>query len=434
MDRFLAIDLGATSGRHIVGYYNEKGEIVLEKLTRFLTGMKESENGLVWDLDNLFIEIKKGIKVAFEKYPDIKSLSIDTWGVDYVLMNNDKVIKPYYAYRNERVNKTVDKVHAIIPQSELYKLTGIQLASFNTIYQLYDDLLTGRIQNATDFLMLPEYFSYLLTGVKAKEYTNATTTGLVNAYTKEYDFSITEKLGLPRKLFSKLVVPGTTIGKLKPEIAAEVGGNCDVILCASHDTGSAFESVDCGSDSVLISSGTWSLVGTKLDVANTSEKALKANFTNEGGVGYIRFLKNVIGMWIPNSIADELGISVIDIASRLDDVKYCKTFDVNDPSLMAPKSMKEAVLNLLKNNPPKTTEELFASVYHSLALSYDKVIKGLEEITSKKYDKVYIIGGGASNKYLNKLTAQYTHKNVIALPIEGTALGNVKVQMIGLQK
>ena len=243
MKYYLAIDLGATSGRHVVGYIKD-GEILLDEIHRFKTGMDDSPDGLVWNIPRLLSEIKLGIKKAFEKYPVIESLSIDTWGVDYVLMNGDKEITPFYAYRNERNLEASNKLHEIFPFEELYKETGIQFAPFNTIYQLFADLKSGRLNKATDYLMLPSYFTYKLTGVKTHEYTNESTGALLNPYTKEDDYDVLEKLGLPRKLFKNMTYPGYVVGNLLPEIQKEVAGNTKVILCASHDTASAFESIN----------------------------------------------------------------------------------------------------------------------------------------------------------------------------------------------
>ena len=351
MKYYLAIDLGASSGRHVVGYKKD-GEVVLDEVYRFKTLMDNSENGLVWDIPRLLCEIKMGIQKTFKKYKTIESLSIDTWGVDYVLMNGDKEIIPYYAYRNSRNEKSVQKVHKIINFDELYAKTGIQFAQFNTIYQLFDDLCKGRLENATDYLMLPSYFTYKLTGVKTHEYTNESTGALLNPNTGNYCFPVIDKLCLPRKLFGEIKQPGFVVGDLLPEVQKEVGGNCKVILCASHDTASAFESVEIDDESILLSSGTWSLLGVKNKEPIVNEKSLKANYTNEGGVGYIRFLKNIMGMYLANCVVSETGLDFKTIGSLIFDSKYEETFDVNDPSLNAPKSMKEAILKL-KN--PETT-------------------------------------------------------------------------------
>ena len=221
------------------------------------------------------------------------------------------------------------------------------------------------------------------------------------------------------------------VGELLPEVQKFVGGNSKIVLCASHDTGSAFESVEVPNDGVILSSGTWSLLGIKSKTPVISEKSLKANYTNEGGVGYIRLLKNIMGMWIPNKVREEVNYSQQFIAEGVTVVNYKETFDVNDPSLIAPKSMVDTVNELLKDNPPKNNFELFASIYRSLALCYHKAIEELEDITGKKYNKIYVIGGGANNKFLNKMIEEYTKLEVIALPIEATALGNLKIQMKG---
>lgn len=427
MKYYLAIDLGATSGRHILAH-EENGEMVLEEIHRFLTGMHPSKDDLVWDIPTLFNEIKAGIKKAFNITKNIESISIDSWGVDYVLLNNDKPILPYYAYRNKRLDNAYKKVHDIIPFKDLYLKTGIQFATFNTIYQLHEDKLEGRLDNATDYLMIPSYFSYLLTGKKVHEYTNESTTGLLNAKEKTYDMDIIHKLGLPERLFKDIQEPGTIIGYLTKEMEEELGGSAPVIACASHDTGSAFEAVDSPLDAVIISSGTWSLVGVKTLIPITSLKSYEHNFTNEGGVGYYRYLKNIMGMWLVNEVCRQKNLNVVDVVKHLDDVTYCETFDVADQSLLNPENMEEAIKTLLRHNPPKDDYELFASIYHSLALSYKKAVEELEELNNTKYNYIYIVGGGAKNKYLNRLTEEVSGRKVVALPIEATALGNIKVQ------
>ena len=276
---------------------------------------------------------------------------------------------------------------------------------------------------------MPCYFIYKLTGVKTHEYTIESTGEFLNPHTGDYDYKIIDKLGLPRKLFGKIQKPGYVVGDLLPEIQEKVGGNCKVVLCATHDTGSAFESVDVPDDSVILSSGTWSLLGIKSKEPIISKESLRANYTNEGGTGYIRFLKNIMGMWIVNELIRKLDVPFSYVDKNITSVDYKVTFDVNDPSLLAPKDMKEAVLRLLKTCPPRNDLELFDGVYHSLALSYKNAIEELERITGKKYKNIYIIGGGAKNRYLNNLVKKVTGKKVVALPIEATSLGNIKVQM-----
>ncbi len=428
MKYFLAIDLGATSGRHVIGYKLD-GEIQLKEIHRFRTEMDDSPDGLVWNIPRILNEIKEGIRKAFEIFPKIESISIDTWGVDYVLMNGDTEIAPYYAYRNERCQKSAQKVHKIIEFKDIYRKTGIQFAAFNTLYQLYDDKQKRRFDNATDYLMLPSYFSYKLTGIKTHEYTNESTGALLNVKTGDYNYELLDKLELPRRLFNKIQKPSSIVGDLLPEIQKEVGGNSKVILCASHDTASAFESVNVDDDSIILSSGTWSLLGIKSKTPIVNEESLKSNYTNEGGVGYIRFLKNIMGMYLANRVREETGLHFHYIDSVIFDSKYKETFDVNDPSLSAPKNMKQAILNLLKDNPPKNDIDLFASIYRSQAMCYKKAIDELEMITGKTFKKIYIIGGGAKNIFCNNMVKEYTGLKVIPLPIEATALGNILVQM-----
>ena len=428
MKFYLAIDLGATSGRHVIGY-RDGGEVILKEIHRFRTQMDDSPDGLVWDIPRIYNEIKLGIKKAFREYPVIESISIDTWGVDYVLMNGDKEIPPYYSYRNERCQKTPQKVHEIVKFAEIYRETGIQFASFNTLYQLYDDKEKGRLDEATDYLMLPSYFTHKLTGVKTHEYTSESTGSLLDAKTGDYAYELFDKLGLARRLFGEIKKPGDAVGELLPEIQKEVGGNSRVILCASHDTGSAFESVDIDEDSIILSSGTWSLLGIKTKDPIISAESLAANYTNEGGVGYIRFLKNIMGMYLANRARDETGFDFKKLNGLLFGSGYRRTFDVNDSSLTAPKRMKEAILDLLKDDPPKNDIDLFSSIYRSQAACYKKAIDELEAITKRKYKKIYIIGGGARNAFLNKMVEEYTGLEVIPKPIEATALGNILVQM-----
>ncbi len=429
MKYYLAIDLGATSGRHIVGH-TENNEIVLKEIHRFRTSMDDSPQGLVWDFNRIFAEIKIGIKKAFKLYPGIISLAIDSWGVDYVLMNGNKPIMPFYAYRNERNNVASEMVEKIIPFRDLYKMTGVQFASYNTIYQLFSDKMLGRLQYATDYLMVPNYFTYLLTGVKSHEYTNESTTGLLNPLTGQYLTSLIDRLEFPKELFnSKILSAGDCVGNLLPEVQKEVGGNCKVVLCATHDTASAFESTEVDEESIFISSGTWSLLGVKIAKPIISDETMKANFTNEGGVGYIRFLKNIPGMWIANRLKSETKLTQEFIDENIDKVNYKVCFDINDNSLVAPQSMKGALLTLLEKNSPQNDLELFASIYRSMAASYKTAIESLENITKKKYKKIVIVGGGAKNKYLNQLVEEYTKKTVVPKPIEATALGNIQIQM-----
>ncbi len=425
---YLAIDIGASSGRHIVGHYENDG-IVTDEVYRFPNGVKRRGGRLVWNVEKLFSDVVIGIKKALAKYPDISTLSIDTWGVDYVLMRGDDAVSPCYAYRDRHTDAVIDEVHSIVPFEEFYSITGIQFQPFNTVYKLYDDLKSGRLDGVTDFLMIPEYLAYRLTGVKLKEYTNATTTGLIDAARKSWSIEIADRLGLPKNLFGKIEMPKTPVGTLKPEIALQVGGSPKVVLCASHDTASAVEGIPMTDDAMYISSGTWSLLGAKIDAPLTDEASRAANYTNEGGVGYIRYQKNIMGMWVVNELKRELckDTAFSDITDAAIQSDFYETADVNADRFLSPKSMKEAFDGVLEKKPDGVFD-YFNCAFRSLAESYGKAVTELEHNVGKTYDTLYIVGGGAKNNYLNALTQKATGKKIIALPIEATALGNLKIQ------
>ena len=433
MKYYLAIDIGASSGRHIVGYMQDD-EIITDEVYRFPNGMDTVDGHLVWDTDRLFREVKSGISAALKKYPHIESVSIDTWGVDYVLLRGDEELSPCYAYRDSRTEGPIDAVHSIIPYPELYAITGTQFNSFNTVYQLYADKLAGRLDGVTDFLMIPEYLMYKLTGVKKKEFTDASTAALVDVRTKQFSREVFTRLDLPESLIAPLYMPGESLGTFTREVEREVGGNMEVVFCATHDTGSAVEAIDMSTDAPYISSGTWSLLGVKLEDAMTDDKSRESGYTNEGGVGYFRYLRNITGMWIIQCLRNELcpDTSYTEIAEMARGSSFDCLFDVNDRSLMAPQSMKDAISLLLSADGkavPECTADYFNCAYHSLASCYDSAIRDLEINTGHSYSEIYIVGGGAKNTYLNDLTERYTGKRVIALPIEATAIGNLKIQM-----
>ena len=429
---YLAVDIGASSGRHIVGWV-EDGRLCTEEVYRFPNGVQRQDGHLVWDIEGIFAHVKEGLKAAFARYPRIESVSIDTWAVDYVLLDaQDQPVYPVYAYRDGRTQDAVGAVHGIVPFAQLYARTGIQFQPFNTIYQLYADKLAGRLDGAEDFLMVPEYLLWRLCGVKAREYTNATSTGLVNARTGQYDPAILQALGLPQRLFPSLTGPGAVLGELLPDVAAEAGGQCRVVLCATHDTASAVEGIPMAEgEGLFLSSGTWSLLGAKLPQPLTSEESCRANFTNEGGVGYIRYLKNIMGLWIVQCIQKQLGISFGEMVDLARTSGCDRVFDVNDPRFTAPADMKAEIAAALSETGPAPAgdADLIRSVYRSLAESYGKAVREMEAVTGRSWDILYIAGGGAKNALLNDLTARATGKRVIALPIEATAIGNLKVQM-----
>ena len=429
MRYYLAIDIDASSGRHIVGWL-EDGELRTKEVYRFPNGVEMLDGHLTWNIRKLFSNVVMGIRKAFEEFPQIESLSIDTWGVDYVLLKGDEEVYPCHAYRDSRTEAVIPEVHEKVPFSKLYGHTGCQFQPFNSVYQLYDDLKKGRLEGVTDVLMMPEYLMWKLCGVKAREYTNATTMGMISSETGEYDLEIVDELGLPRHLFPKLSQPGTVLGELRSEIAAAVGGNCKVVLCATHDTGSAVEGIPMEGNHPYISSGTWSLLGVKTPKPITDAGSEKANYSNEGGVGYNRYQKNIMGMWLVNELQRELcpDTPFPEIVKLAEESACDILVDANAPEFLAPKSMK-AAFDKATDGKLQTVGDYFRCAYRSLAVSYRQAIDELESNTGRKYEKLYIVGGGAKNQFLNRLTAEATGKEVIALPIEATALGNLKVQM-----
>ena len=419
MKYYLAIDIGATSGRHIVGW-KEDGALQTKEVYRFPNGVTEIDGHLCWDIEALERHVKAGIEKAQSAYA-IESLSIDTWGVDYVLLKRDDPVYPAYAYRDSRTEAVIETAHNHMPFSELYRRTGIQFQPFNTVYQLYADKVAGRLDGVTDFLMIPEYLMYRLCGNKSHEYTNATTTGMVNAETGEYDPKIVAALNLSTHLFHPLRQPGTAIGEYK---------GIKVLLCATHDTASAVEGIPMTENAPYISSGTWSLLGVKVPYSITDEPSQKANWSNEGGAGYNRYQKNIMGMWLVNRLRAELCPEKpwSEIVAEAEASTFDGTVDANAPAFLAPKRMVEAFDTALSAKP-QTVGDYFRCAYRSLALSYQIAIEELERNTETRYDKLYIVGGGAKNAFLNRLTEDATGKTVVALPIEATALGNLKIQM-----
>lgn len=422
MNYALAIDIGASSGRHIVGWL-EDGAISTKEVYRFPNGVTEQNGHLIWDIDALVGFVKAGIAEAKKAFPNITSVSIDTWGVDYVLLRGDEEVRPVYAYRDNRTETVIPQVHEKISFSQLYCHTGCQFQPFNSIYQLYADKMEGRLDGVTDFLMIPEYLMYKLCGTKAKEFTNATTMGMVNAQTGEFDETILEKLGYPRYLFPKLSQPGTVIGEYE---------GIPVILCATHDTGSAVEGISMDGNHPYISSGTWSLLGVKTPKPITDEGSRKANYSNEGGVGYNRYQKNIMGMWLVNELRRDLcpDMPFSEIVKAAEESNCELLVDANAPEFLAPKSMKEA-FDKATIGGLTTIGDYFRCAYRSLAESYRLALSELERNTETTYEKLYIVGGGAKNAFLNRLTEEATGKQVIALPIEATALGNLKIQLEG---
>lgn len=430
MNYYLAIDIGASSGRHILGYI-DNGRLKLEEIHRFENYITNQNSTLVWDIEHLVNEVKKGIAKCKEIAKIPCTVAIDTWGVDYVLLDeNKKEIKPCYCYRDSRTNAVVDEVESLVSPARLYAKTGIQKQNFNTIYQLYADKKNGKLLNAKYFLMMPEYLSFKLTGVCKNEYTNATTTGLVNAKTKTWDNDILSALDLPSELFGALNTPSSLVGDLSADIQKAVGFNCAVLFAQSHDTASAVCACPMQDDDLYISSGTWSLIGTEITQPILSDNARKLNFSNEGGIDHrFRFLKNYMGMWLFQNIRRNLNKSMtyddmMTLAMNCGEYKY---FDVNDRTLVAPDNMIDAIGKLICSDDLGL---ILNSAYHSLAKSYSEAVSEIEAVTGKRFNAIHIVGGGCQDKYLNILTRDYTGKSVTAGPIEATATGNIVSQIM----
>ena len=452
---YLAIDIGASSGRHILGSV-ENGKIVLEEVFRFDNKQVHKNGHDCWDMDNLWNGILGGLKACKELGKIPKTVGIDTWGVDYVLLDeNDKPVGDAVAYRDSRTAGMDAVVEQAIPAELLYEKTGIQKQLFNTIYQLaaLKNEHPEQLEKAKSLLMIPDYFNFLLTGVKKQEYTNATTSNLVNAKEKKWDREIIERLGLPQGLFGELAMPGAVVGEFTGAIREEVGYSATVILPATHDTGSAFLAVPAKDDNAAyLSSGTWSLLGVENAEPITTEESRKQNFTNEGGAWYrFRYLKNIMGLWMIQSIRRELNGTayVAGRTSKYADGKqwsfpdlieaakgaagFISVVDANDDSFLAPESMIDAIKAYCEKTGqavPETVGEIMQCVYRSLAKLYREAVQGLSAITGRTYTSLNIVGGGCQDMYLNQLTANATGLAVYAGPVEGTAIGNLVVQFI----
>lgn len=436
---YLAVDIGASSGRHMLASVAD-GKIQLEEVYRFPNGMKDKNGTLCWDVEELFTEIKNGLKKCKELGKIPATMGIDTWAVDYVLLDGeDKILGDTVGYRDSRTNGMDNLVYEKIPLDRLYARTGIQKLMINTIYQLMavKEKHPGQLEKAESLLMIPDYFHYLLTGVKKMEYTNATTTQLVSPETNDWDYELIDLLGYHKELFLPVSMPGTVVGNFTKGIQEEVGFDCTVVLPATHDTGSAVLAVPTNDENAIyISSGTWSLMGIERKEADCSMESMKANFTNEGGYDHrFRFLKNIMGLWMIQSVKKEFteDLSFAEICARASHEAIPSIVDCNDDCFLAPKSMVKAVQDFCRDTNqqvPETVGEIAAVIYNSLAKCYGDTVQEIEEITGDTYDTIYVVGGGSNAGYLNELTAKYTGKKVSAGPGEATAIGNIAVQML----
>ena len=440
MNYYLAIDIGASSGRHILGSV-ENGKINLEEIYRFENGISKIGNEYCWNIEQLFKDIKAGIKKCKEIGKMPTSIGIDTWAVDFVLLDeNDKILGNAVSYRDDRTEGMMEEVFKVIPKDMMYLYTGIQFQRFNTVYQLLSIKKNNPeiLEKAKAFLMIPDYLNFLLTGKKANEYTNASSTQLVNSFERTWDTKILDDLGINKDMFQEIKLPKASLGNLREELVNEFGFDMEVILPATHDTGSAFISSVCNdSDSVYLSSGTWSLMGVENRFPICVPQAMDYNFTNEGGIDYrYRFLKNIMGLWVIQEVRRNLDnkysfAEMVDLARE--NMDFASIVDVDHDRFLKPDNMIEEIKAYCKETnqkAPQEVGEIALCVFNSLAHCYKKAVANLEEIFEKEFKRINIFGGGCQNNLLNELVAKITGKEVLAGPVEATAIGNIVAQLI----
>ena len=436
MSSFAAIDLGATSGRVAVGTVVD-GAISYEIIHRFPNGARESESGsFVWDWDELITQIKTGLVKAAAKY-SLTSIGVDTWAVDYILVNSQNhITSPTYSYRDLRTDGVMELAISDYGKEAFYQRTGIQFLPFNTVYQLMAARDAGELEGDRTFVMLPDAINMALTGSRSVEITNASSTQLLNARTRSWDTELINLLHLPHEVFPSLHEAKTTLGTVKgiPELTG-----VKVVAVGSHDTASAVAAAPISSDSIYISSGTWSLIGCESAEPNTSAAAMAVNLTNELGVeGTVRLLKNVAGMWIISECLREWAengdpISIKELVAQARNSEIEARINPNHESFLHPGKMVERIQYQVMINGGKELRskgQIAYVIYASLAESYAKTIAEIESVTGRGFTNIHVVGGGSSNDFLNQLTADATGLEVIAGPVEATLLGNIGVQAI----
>lgn len=432
-----AVDLGATSGRVMLGYVGD-GMLRLEQVARFPNGpVPGADGGLHWDFTALYRHIVDGLTEAFRREPGVASIGIDSWAVDYGLVHGDELLGEPFHYRDERTARGVEVVHDEAPFEELYRRNGLQFLPFNTLYQYAVE--TG-LSDAEVSLLIPDLVAFLLTGSRVAERTNASTTGLVDVRTGEWDLELASRLGIPASVLPPLVDPGARIGALRGEARERIGAPLEVIAVGSHDTASAIVAVPLSTpDAAYISCGTWGLVGVELDEPVVSDDARAANFTNEGGVdGRVRFLHNVTGLWLLSEAVrtwEAEDGAAIDLPGLLDAAAAVTgdipLFDANDPRLSAPGDMPARIAAVLAGSGaavPATREAFARTIVESIAQAFADAVATAGRLTGRDIDVIHVVGGGALNRLLCQATADRSGLPVLAGPVEATALGNVLVQ------
>mgnify|MGYP001578445436 CR=1 FL=1 len=428
-----AVDLGATSGRVMIGRIGED-RLDLEPVSRFPNGPVAREDGLHWDFAALYEHVVDGIVEAVRREPGIESIGIDSWAVDYGLLKDGRLLAEPFHYRDDRTARGVDEVHAAVPFAELYQRNGLQFLPFNTLYQYRVD---AHLADADTALLIPDLIAFLLTGSAVAERTNASTTGLLGVADGEWDRELADRLGIPSTLLPRLVDPGTTIGRLRPELAARIGADLPVISVGSHDTASAVVAAPLSTPrSAYISCGTWGLVGVELTDPVLTEAARTANFTHELGVdGRFRFLHNVTGLWLLSETVraweaeDGAGIDLPELLSEASGITgEVPVFDADDASLSTPGDMPTRIAALLGDEAPLSRPAFARTIVESIAAAFAGAVQAAADLSGRELDSIHLVGGGSLNHLLCQATADRTGLPVLAGPVEATALGNVLVQ------
>ena len=438
-----AVDLGATSGRVILGHVGPN-ELTLTPIARFPNGPVSTPSGLRWDVSALYERILSGLASAVASEPHLVSIAVDSWAVDYGLLRSgatqplDMVDEPFH-YRDERTADGVAAVGEVITAAELYTRNGLQFLPFNSVYQFAADRLAGRLDGVESALLIPDLIDYWLTGQRFAERTNASTTGLLSVADREWDDDLIARLGLPREIFPTLIDAGSPVGGLLPDVARRVGADVEVNTVGSHDTASAVAGIPATDpDFAYISCGTWSLVGVELERPVLTEAGRAANFTNEGGVdGRVRYLHNVMGLWVLSESVRtwEAAGEVIDLPELLraaaQVAEPVSVFDPDDPRFLTPGDMPARIASWLTEHGqrvPGSRAAMVRSILESLADAYARTIDTARQLTGKTISVIHLVGGGSLNTLLCQLTADRTGLPVIAGPVEATAIGNVLVQ------
>jgi rhamnulokinase len=438
---YLAFDLGAESGRAVLGHLHSE-TLTLREVHRFPNEPIADGCSLHWDVARLWLEMRKALAQLENENVEVTSIGVDAWGVDYALLDErGELLENPYHYRDRRTEGIMEEVLRRVSKQEIYRITGIQFMRINTLYQLFAECRQNpaQIKRARRLLTIPDLFNYWLTGIAACEFTNATTTQLVDAKTRSWSRELMDRLDLPFELPAPIVEPGSILGTLLPGLAQKsslIGTK--VVAPACHDTGSAFAAVSARDGTVFLSSGTWSLVGVEVDAPVITDEAFKLNFTNEGGVSRTtRLLKNVMGLWMLQGCRHSWARNgksyeypeLMEQASQK--AAFDQLLDPDDESFLAPADMCASIDRFCQRTHqprPQCPGQYVRAVLESLAFKYRRVIRQLEQITGQKTHQIRIVGGGSQNRLLNQMTADATGKTVLAGPVEAAAIGNIAVQ------